>query len=287
MLQHNLNRKPLKKFKKKEYTEEQIKVIEKTNKALKSCFLPKDDTLFIKREIQAYMDLILEIDKLPITIMKDNGGINFEMILIKDFRSFDTLHKTKRIIILDNILSTRNQYSQFPKSIDKDYIKLISVKRLISKKMHALHPEAINRIGYFYWGEKSIVSELSMGKPKNFNITNSIKRYKTNSRTSGNNQTTKSKKSKRVKSSKKMVGDKWSIKIPRSFMLHLEELVLNNKREIHVAKIIKTFQVSQRTFYKWNESYQFGIEHGNVNIMGLIEFIKYQDLKFSIIEDIV
>lgn len=240
-------------FKKREYTESQMRAIQKANEALKNCFKPKDDTLFIEREVKSYLGLLSEILLLP-TIVKDIQDQKIELCSITSFLEYRTDFPTKRLILLKSVKSLPNSIFKFNGLDKKGYIKLSMLKRLISNKIFNLKGTSSLVLGKYYWGEKIVTEET---------------------------KTAKDNKSKKVIRNTKMNG-KNPIKVTESFLISLEKKLIKKEKEIPVRDILKIFNISRRTIYKWNENYRFGITKGKVDIQGFLNFIRYQDEKFLI-----
>lgn len=264
-------------FMKKEYTESQIKAIQKANEALKNCFVPKDDTLFIEREVKSYLDLLSEILLLP-TVVKDIHDQKFELVSINSFLGYRTNFPTKRLILLKSIQSLSNSIFKFNGLDKKGYIKLNTIKRLISNRIFTLKGMTSLVLGKYYWGEKIITEYVS---PGSFTKATKRKRFTKIYKALDSNET---KVTKKVINTK-MSGGKHSIFVTEIFLISLETKLIQKEKEIPVADILKHIGVSIRTFYKWNEGYRFGITNGKVDIQGLLNFIRYQDIKFLVTSD--
>ena len=265
-------------FMKKEYTKSQIKAIQKANEALKNCFVPKDDTIFIEREVKSYLDLLSEILLLPI-IVKDIPDQKFELVSINSFLGYRTNFPTKRLILLKSIQSLSNSIFKFNGLDKKGYIKLNTIKRLISNRIFTLKGTTSLVLGKYYWGEKIITEYVS---PGSFTKATKRKRFTKIYKALDSNET---KVTKKAIIDTKMSGGKHSIFVTEIFLISLETKLIQKEKEIPVADILKHIGVSIRTFYKWNESSRFGITNGKVDIQGLLNFIRYQDIKFLVTTD--
>jgi hypothetical protein len=268
------------KFERKEYSVKQKEIISQINEKLKNeCFKPKDETNFINFEIKAYLDLLSEFLSLPREIQEINE-VKFEVLSLRIIQSLKTKNFAKKIITVSKILSHSNSLFLFKNGDKKGYIKLISIKKIISNKLYLIDKNKTNRIGYYYWGEK-ISSEIDLNKIKPIPV-----KKKTPPTYKKLDSDIIVKSNSLARANPKLLGGKWAISIRRSLLLDLEQRLQSGKKEITVSELLNHFTISVRTLYKWNQIDPFGIISSKVNISGFINFVKNQNEKFIIIEDV-